>query len=66
MTAYEFAPLFLAVCAEFGLSPEARAVAWRSCFSSWERGKLSARAVRLYRQIDATRGPWRANGGFAK
>ena len=64
MTAAEFRPLFERVCSEFCLSAEARAVAWEGCFTRQgsSHGKLHPRAVSIYRQIDGTRGPWRAQG----
>ena len=64
MTAAEFRPLFERVCSEFGLSAEARAVAWDSCHAVAADGTPYIRksAVSIYRQIDGTRGPWRAQG----
>ena len=60
MTAAEFRPVFARVCDEFGLSAEAREVAWESCFSTGADGYsyLRKRAVSIYRLLDATRGPF--------
>ncbi len=59
-----FRPLFDRVCADFGLSEEAREQAWRSCIKV-SRGSdptefLDHETVAIYRALDATKPPFRA------
>jgi hypothetical protein len=51
-----FRPLFNRVCDDFNLSDEARAQAWRSCYTAnW---KLRPYVERLYRMLDGTKTPY--------
>jgi hypothetical protein len=51
-----FKTLFNRVCDDFNLSPEARDVAWRSCYSAnW---RIRPKAVRIYLMLAGTKTPY--------
>jgi hypothetical protein len=59
MSAAEFGKIFHSVCDDFGLSQEARAQAWRSCYTAnW---KLRPYALRLYLMLAGTKPPYLAS-----
>ena len=56
-----FRAIFDRVCDDFSLPAQSREIAWRSCFTTPQQEILSQRVMRIYRILDATKGPWRPN-----